>query len=159
MVFVGILAALHSIRIGASLGLEAQNRAFSIVPISIVVFFAATVAVAVRHVAQPPVHKRLMLVATISLLPPAFARLLALAAGVPISPGHPPPLAFSLLPSFASDLLLIAAVVWDRRREGRFHRSYLVAGACLLALQVARVLIGPTAAWTEVTAWLLGFGG
>lgn len=158
MVFVGILAALHSIRYGASLGLEAQNRAFSIVPISTVVFFAATVAVALANLHRPDVHKRLMLVATISILPPAFARLLALAAGVPFAPGHPPPLVFSLLPSFAGDLPLLAAIVWDRRREGRFHPAYLAAGLCLVALQVARVFLGPTAAWQAVTDWLLAFG-
>jgi hypothetical protein len=99
-----------------------------------------------------------MLVATISILPPAFARLLALAAGVPFSPGHPPPLMFSLLPSFVADLPLLAAIVWDRRREGRFHRTYLIAGACLVTLQVARVFLGPTAAWQAVTDWLLAFG-
>lgn len=158
MVFVGIMAALHSIRLGATLGLEAQNRAFSIVPISIVVFFAGIVAVAVANVARPDVHRRLMLLATISILPPAFARLLALAAGVPFSPGHPPPIAFSLVPSFASDLLLIVAIVWDRRREGRFHRAYLVAGACLLAVQLVRVPLGPTPVWLAVTDWLLAFG-
>ena len=158
MLFVGIMAALHSVRLGATLGLEAQNRAFSIVPISIVVFFASTVAVALANLPRPDVHKRLMLVATISILPPAFARLLVLAAGVPLSPGHPPPLMFSLLPSFASDLVLLAAMVWDRRREGRFHPAYLAAGACLLSLQVARVFLGPTAAWQAVTDWLLAFG-
>jgi FtsH-binding integral membrane protein len=159
MLFVGILAALHTVRVGIALGLDAQNRAFSIVPITIVMFFACAVAAAVANISRPDVHKRLMLVATISLLPPAFARLIALAAGLPFSPGHPPPLAFSLLPSFASDLLLIAAIVWDRRRLGRFHRTYLVAGACLVALQIIRVPLGPTTAWHEVTNWLLAFGG
>lgn len=158
MVFVGIMAALHSIRLGATLGLEAQNRAFSIVPISTVLFFAGTVAVAVANVTRPDVHRRLMLLATISILPPAFARLLALAAGIPFAPGHPPPIAFSLVPSFASDLLLVVAMVWDRRREGRFHRSYLVAGAGLLAVQILRVPLGPTPAWHAFTDWLLAFG-
>jgi FtsH-binding integral membrane protein len=159
MLFVGILASLHSVRLGIALGLEAQNRAFSIVPITIVVFFVCAVAAAVVNVSRPEVHKRLMLVATISLLPPAFARLIALAAGVPFSPGHPPPLAFSLLPSFASDLTLIAAILWDRRRQGRLARTYLVAGACLVALQIIRVPLGTTTAWYEVTEWLLAFGG
>jgi len=40
MLFVGLAAALQSVRLGIALGLDAQNRAFSIVPISIVVFFA-----------------------------------------------------------------------------------------------------------------------
>jgi hypothetical protein len=147
------------VRLGIALGLEGQNRAFSIVPISIVVFFACTVALAIANVSRPDVHKRLMLVATISLLPPAFARLIALAAGVPFSAGHPPPLAFSLLPSFASDLPLIAAIVWDRRRHAHVHRTYLIAGACLVALQIIRVPVGSTTAWYQVTDWLLAFGG
>ena len=159
MLFVGLAAALQSVRLGIALGLDAQNRAFSIVPISIVVFFAGTVAAAVANVSRPDVHKRLMLVATISLLPPAFARLIALGAGVPFSPGHPPPLAFSLLPSFASDLPLMAAIVWDWRRHGRFHRTYVIAGACLVALQIVRVPFGSTTVWYEVTNWLLVFGG
>jgi len=159
MLFVGVMAALHSIRLGIALGLEAQNRAFSIVPITIVVFFAFAVATAIANVSRPGVHKRLMLVATVSLLPPAFARLIALGAGVPFSPGHPPPLAFSLLPSFASDLPLIAAIVWDWRRQRRFDRTYLVAGACLVALQIIRVPLGPTTAWYEVTNWLLALSG
>jgi len=159
MLFVGIAASLHSIKLGIALGLEAQNRAFSIVPITIVVFFACAVAVAVANVSRPDVHKRLMLVATVSLLPPALARLIALGAGVPFSAGHPPPIAFSLLPSFVSDLPLLAAIVWDTRRQGRLHRTYLVAGACLLALQIIRVPLGPTAAWYAVTNWLIDFGG
>jgi len=124
-----------------------------------VVFFACVVAVAVANVSRPDVHKRLMLVATVSLLPPAIARLIALGAGVPFSPGHPPPLAFSLLPSLASDVPLIAAMVWDRRRAGRIHPTYLVAGACLVALQFIRVPLGSTTAWYEITNWLLAFGG
>jgi hypothetical protein len=159
MLFVGLAAAVHSVRLGIALGLEAQNRAFSIVPISIVVFFACTVAVAIANVSRPDVHKRLMLVATISLLPPAFARLIALAAGIPFSAGHPPPLAFSLLPSFASDLPLIAAILWDWRRHAHVHRTYLIAGACLVALQIIRVPVGQTTAWYQVTDWLLAFGG
>jgi hypothetical protein len=159
MLFVGMLTALHGIRLGIALGLEAQNRAFSIVPITTVGFFACAVAAAVANVARPEVHKRLMLVATVSLLPPAFARLVALGAGVPFSPGHPPPLAFSLVPSLASDLPLIAAIVWDRRRHGRLHPAYLVAGACLVALQIIRVPLGPTAAWHAVTDGLLALAG
>lgn len=159
MLFVGLAAALHSVRLGIALGLDAQNRAFSIVPISIVVFFAGTVAVAIANVGRPDVHKRLMLVATVSLLPPAIARLIALGAGIPVAPGHPPPLVFSLLPSFVSDLPLIAAMIWDRRRNGRFHRTYLIAVACLVALQIIRVPLGATKAWYEITAWLLAFGG
>ena len=157
MLFAGIVAQIHSIRIGAAAGLELENRTFSIVPITIIVFFACAVGAGIANVRRPDVHKRLMLVATISLLPPAIARLVALAAGLPIGPGHPPPIVFSLVPSFASDLLLVPALLHDWRMRGRPHRVYLIAGAALLALQVIRVPLGSTPAWHAVTDWLLAF--
>jgi hypothetical protein len=157
MLFAGIMAQIHSIRIGTAAGLEFENRTFSIVPITIILYFACVVAVAIANVARPQVHKRLMLVATISLLPPAIARLVGLVAAIPIAPGHPPPIVFSLVPSFASDLLLIPVLIHDWRTRGRPHSAYLIAGAALLALQVIRVPLGSTPAWHAVTSWLLAF--
>jgi hypothetical protein len=157
MLFAGVMAQVHSIKIGITAGLEVENRTFSIVPITIILFFACAVAAAIANIARPEVHKRLMLVATISLLTPAIARLVALAASVPIAPGHPPPIVFSLVPSFASDLLVIAAITYDWRMRGRPHSVYLIAGAVLLTLQIARVPLGSTPAWHAVTDWLLAF--
>jgi hypothetical protein len=159
LLFVGIAAELHSIHIGIAAGREAQNRTFSIVPITIVVFFAFAVAVAIANIARPESHKRWMLVATVSLLTPAFARLAALAASVPIVPGNPPPIAFSLLPSFLTDLLLVVAIVYDWRERGRPHPAYLTAGACLVVLQIARVPLGSSVGWHAVTGWLLALAG
>lgn len=159
MLFVGVMAAVHSMRLGIAAGLEVENREFSIVPITIVVAFAALVAAAIANASRPDVHRRLMLVATISILPPAFARLIALVAGVPISPGHPPPIVFSLVPSLASDLVLLAVIGLDWRSRGRLHRTYLVAGACVVAIQLVRVPLASTSAWHAVTGWLLAFAG
>jgi hypothetical protein len=159
LLFVGIAAEIHSIDLGIAAGRGAQNRTFSIVPITIVLFFACAVAVAIANIARPEVHKRWMLVATISLLTPAFARLLALAVSVPIVPGNPPPIAFSLLPSFLTDLLLVVAIVYDWRERGRPHPAYLTAGACLVGLQVARVPLGSSTGWHAVTGWLLALAG
>lgn len=155
MLFIGIAAQIHSINAGIAAGLEAENRAFSIVPITIILFFAVAVGIAVANIARPEIHKRWMLVATISILPPAIARVIALAASVPIAAGHPPPVAFSLVPSFASDLLLVVAIIYDWRTCGRPHRAYLAGGASLLALQILRVPLATTPAWHAVTSWLL----
>ena len=155
MLFVGIAAQIHSIRIGIEAGLENHNRAFSIVPVTIILTFAALVAAAIANIKRPEIHRRLMLVATISILPPAIARLIALGVGVPIAPGHPPPLVFSLAPSTASDLLIVIAMIYDWRTRGSPHRTYLTAGACLLAIQLIRVPLGPSAAWRAVTDGLL----
>jgi hypothetical protein len=155
MFFVGIAAQIHSIRIGIEAGLEDHNRAFSIVPVTIILTFAVLVAAAIANIARPDIHRRLMLVATVSILPPAFARLIALAIGVPIAPGHPPPLVFSLAPNIASDMLIVIAMIHDWRTRGAPHRAYVIAGACVLAIQLVRVPLGPSDAWRTVTDMLL----
>lgn len=157
MLIIGIIAQLHSLKVGIAAGLEFENRTFSIVPISIVIFFAGAVGVAIANIPRPEIHKRLMLVATISILPPAIARLIALMVSLPISPGHPPPIVFSLIPSFVSDLLLIAAIIYDWRTRGRPHPTYLVAGSALVVLQVVRVPLGATPEWHLFTSWLQSF--
>jgi hypothetical protein len=106
---------------------------------------------------------RLMLVATIVMLPPAIARVLLLLAagrsGVNPGEGGPPTVAFALMPSFASDLLLAAAMVHDWRRRGRPHPAYVIAGAVMLAVQIGRIPFSTTAVWHAFTSWLVRFAG
>jgi hypothetical protein len=161
MLFTGIAVSIQGIDAGIGRGFEAQSRAFSIVPLTIVVSFAALVATAIARVRTPDAHMRLMLIASITLLPPAIARLLFLA----LSPegaarpglGEPPAVVFSLLPSLMSDVLILVALVRDWRVRGRPHPAYLYAGAFVLAVQFARVPASSTAAWHSVTTWLLKF--
>ena len=126
MLFLGILVVIQGIDSAALRGSESRARAFAIVPITIILSFAGTVAIAIANVRRPEIHMRLMVVASITLLPPAIARLLALMApeGAP-QPGiggEPPPVVFSLIPSFLSNLLLVWAMLHDRRTIGRPHR-------------------------------------
>jgi hypothetical protein len=66
MCFVGSMAAVHSMRAAEAAGFGAAARAFSVVPLTGIAFFAALFVIAVVRVSQPDVHKRLMLVATVS---------------------------------------------------------------------------------------------
>lgn len=158
MLFAGVIVIVEGLESSMALGFEPQVRAFSIVPFTIILFFVITVAVAIAYTSRPDVHMRLMLVATISLLPPAIARLFFLAAATGAARpglGEPPPVAFSLAPSLASDLLLVVAILYDWRTRGRPHRTYVIAGALMLAVQIVRVPLSSTAAWHAVTNWLL----
>jgi hypothetical protein len=162
MVFAGLLVAVNGLENRVAAGLEAQGRAFSIVPLSIVGCFAALVAAAIANVRRPEVHMRLMLAATIATLPPAIARLLFLIRfSDAVRPGlrEPPSVAFALVSSFAADLLLVGAIVYDWRTRGRPHPAYVVAFAGLLAVQLGRVPLSGSAFWHAVTTWLLTFSG
>jgi predicted alpha/beta hydrolase len=65
----------------------------------------------------------------------------------------------ALVPSFLANLLLIAAMVRDWRRHGRLHPAYLIAGACIVVVQIVRIPIARTAAWHDLTTWLLRLNG
>jgi len=162
MLFAGVAVAVASARAGVGAG-SMHARDFSIVPITIIGSFAATVAAALVYARRSDLHMRLMLVATITILPPAIARLLRLALAssdqAPSLMGNPPPVALSLVPNGLADLLLVVAMIHDYRTEGRVHRAYVVAGTCVVLVQIVRVPLATSAAWRAIADWLMTFAG
>jgi hypothetical protein len=152
MCFVGITIGIHSIKEHATTGFADAARAFSIVPFSGIALFAVLFACSLVNVRRPDLHKRLMLVATISLLQAAVGRwvLLLLAPVASNGSGGPPPVFVTVLPGVISDVLLVVAMLHDRRTLGHVHRIYWISGGALLATQLLRVPISTTTAWTAV---------
>ena len=158
MCFVGMAAAITSLKQSTADGFGDAVRAFTIVPVSGIVFFAALFTVALLKVKQLETHKRLMLVATVSLLQAGVGRwFLIFIAPVPLGGGpvSPPPVFVTIMPGLVSDLLIVAAMMHDRRTTGRVHPVYWIAGGALVALQVLRVPLSATTAWTQIANWLL----
>jgi hypothetical protein len=158
MLFVGLAMSVSSLRRFEAGGLGEAGRIFSIVSLTAIVLFSALFAVAVVNVRRPDVHKRVMLVATVSLLQAAIARWFVyfLAPDVPagaIAP--PPPIGVTVLPAVLANLLIVWAMLHDRRTIGHVHRAYWLAGAALVATQVLRLPLSGTAAWSHVAGWLL----
>lgn len=146
MTIFGSQAAVNAMKTAASLGLKDQGIAFAIVPLSGIAFFAVVFALAIRAVRQPETHKRLMLLATISLLDAAVARWFLTFLAPPGPPG-PPPVAVTIAPAFVAYLLLAVAIAYDWRTRGAPHRVYVIGGAALLALKVLNWPVSETAAW------------
>lgn len=158
MCFVGMAAAITSLKQSTADGFGPAVQAFTILPVSAIAFFATLLTVALLKVKDLETHKRLMLVATVSLLQAAFGRwFLMFLAPVAVGGGPvgPPPVAVTILPGLASDLLIVAGMVHDRRTTGRVHPAYWIAGGALVALQVLRVPLSTTSAWQQVANWLL----
>jgi hypothetical protein len=95
---------------------------------------------------RPETHKRLMLLAGISLLDAAVARWF-LTFLAPPGPLGPPPVEVTIAPAFVAYLLLVAAIIFDWRRLGRPHPVYIYGGAALIAVKLLNWPISTTAAW------------
>jgi uncharacterized membrane protein len=165
MVIIGLLAAITGLQHLVALGHGERARAFSIVPVTGIVVFAGLFIAAVANVRRPEVHKRLMLVATSSLLNAAIGRLFRLflmppeVLTLPPADIPPPPVLFSVGPSLVSDLLILAGMAYDWRTRGRPHPAYLIGGGIVLATQLLRVPLSATATWRAITDGLLALAG
>lgn len=154
MCFVGVAAAVDSMRKGVRAGFGEQALAFSVVPLTGILFFAALFVIAVVNVRRPDVHRRLMLVATVSLLNAAVGRLVLLVIGgpLPAAGAEPPPVFVTVPAGLLTDLLLVPALWHDWKTRGRIHPAYIWAGAALVGHQLLRVPLAASSAWHAAAA-------
>ena len=157
LVFIGLAAAISSLRASVGLSSETAVRQFSIVPVSGILLFAALVTTALVNVRRPEVHKRVLLAATASILQAAVGRLFVLAFAPPPGPGPrvPPPVPITIPAGIVVDLLIVAGMIYDKRTRGKVHPAYWLAGAAVLAVQLLTTPLSGTSAWLRVTDWLL----
>ena len=94
-----------------------------------------------RH--RPDVHKRLMLIATIHVLWPAWFRFRHYFPSV-----SPPEIWFALL---AADSLFILAWIWDYRENGRVHPVLLYGGLLVITDHVFETFAFDSQPWRLVS--------
>jgi signal transduction histidine kinase len=146
MFLVGVATAVQSAASGHQ-PTDAPPLVFMSMPVGTIVAFAALLTAALVMRRRADWHKRLMLLATIALIIPAAARLSSYFTG-----RNNPAIGI---------VLTVVLVAWccieDRRRIGRVHPAYKIAGALLILSLPARMLVGYTDAWQHFAQWLVGF--
>ena len=164
MVLVGFAVANDVLLTRLAAGFGDRARAFHIASTSMITLFGVFVAAAIVFVGRPEIHKRLMLLATASMLPPAIARVF-FAVNVGMGPGRRPGLgpprtvASVLAPALVADVLILAGILHDVRKRGRPHPAYIIGGAMTLAVQVLREPASRTQAWLAFADFLARFSG
>jgi len=154
MTIFGFLVAVNAMKRSAAAGLTNEGIAFAIVPLSGILFFAVVVALAIAAIRRPETHKRLMLLAAISLLDAAVARWF-LTFLAPPGPLGPPPVPVTIPPAFVAYLLLVAAMVFDWRTRGRPHPVYVYGGIALIAVKLLNWPISVTPFWHSFAGGIL----
>jgi len=154
MTIFGFLVAVHAMKRAAAAGLTDEGIAFIIVPLSGIAFFAVVFTLAIVWVRQPEVHKRLMLLAAISLLDAAVARWF-LTFFAPPGPLGPPPVPVTIPPAIVAYLLLVVAMVFDWRTRGRPHPVYVYGGIALLAVKFLNWPISASPMWHAFAGGIL----
>lgn len=143
IIIVGPAVAIRAARLGHHApGMNPLG--FLVIPFGDIVVFGTLVGAALwlRH--RPEVHKRLMLVATIAILPPGVSRW----------PLHLPrtPLVFFGIP----DLVLITCIAYDCMKTHRLNRAFLLGGLLLIASHPLRLMVSGSSAWLSFARWITG---
>src|SRR5262249_47860303 len=154
VVFVGLAVAVSAATRAVSNSSEAAGGPsqasaalqFLVIPLVDMSVFAILIVTALYFRRRIEIHRRLMLLATLTLLSAAIAR-------IPlhfIATGGP--LAFFRL----TDLLILVCVAFDTVRNRRLHPAFLWAAPLVIASQPLRLMLGGTDTWIRLAAWLAG---
>jgi len=143
IVVTGPQVGIGTIRRGAvPPGLTPEQ--FFVLPMAGALMFAIFVGAGVLLRRNAQAHKRLMLLATISILDAAIARMPGMFEAGPI--------AFFA----ATDAFIVAGVVYDLLSRGRVHPVWIYGGIAIVASQAGRLVLSATEVWATFVRYLVG---
>ncbi len=143
MLLVGTYTALVRAK-GPSPIPDVNPLAFLTIPLGDMLIFGILFGAAYYYRKKLDTHKRLMLLASIALLPAGVARwpINFIATGGP--------LVFYGL----ADLFIIPCLIFDIITRGKPHRATVLGGLLIIVSHPLRLIIGGTHAWIAVATWL-----
>ena len=142
MFVIGIVMAFVSTQLALERGDGNKALAFLIVPLSDMVLFGTFIALTLLNLQNPEAHKRLILLATLSILPAAFGRIIGIY-------GLSLPLGFILQES-----ILILGIMYDLFTRRKIHPAYIFGGTAVLIVHFTRFPLGETEWWISFAHWL-----
>jgi hypothetical protein len=138
-------AAIESAHVNSARGGISQiDRLYSSVVILGLFLVFVTAGIALRR--NREVHKRWMLLATITVVGPGASRAVSLLAGHGVRDGH----------VAVMGGLVLASWIHDWRTRKRPHWVLVVGGVILLFSQLSRRLVGASELWGSIGRWLIG---
>ena len=144
MVILGVLAATNSLSRGfAPPGSGMDPKTFFAIPLADMLVFATLVFFAYRARFNPSAHKRLILIATITLMDAPTGR-----PPFSVITAHP------FLDGAFTWVFLLLLVGYDLWSTRRLHRATVWAGLFMLIVQQLRFPIGNSGAWHALAAWV-----
>ena len=143
MVLIGFSTAVIRASAGATPVPGVSPLSFLVVPLGDIFVFAILIGAGFYYRRRPDVHKRLMLLATISILAAAIARLpfAIMQAG--------PPAFFGF-----TDAFIAVCVLYDLITLKRVHRATALAALLIVVSQPLRLMLGNTHVWLSFAGWL-----
>jgi hypothetical protein len=138
----GVIVAYWATRRDVAAGQEAVALPFFFGMLMDMFLFASLGTAAVLARRNSPVHKRLILIATLAVLGAAVGR-------IPVLGG---------VANYITVFMLLCIAAFDALTIKRVHHATILGGAWLLVGGFSEIPIGDTAAWLSVAQRIIGHG-
>jgi hypothetical protein len=145
MLIFGVLVSIQRMHETAAAGHAEMGVLIASESLSNILLFAVLVVFALMNIRRPEWHKRLMIMAAISILGAPLARPLM----VNLHQAPPAPLSDWLVVVIA-----LAPLLHDWRTRGRVHNASWIALAAIVAVRLVRIPMAETSAWHGFAGWL-----
>lgn len=145
MIVLGMMASIKALALGRTPVPGLDPRSFFAIPFRDISLFTALVLCAVWMRRDAQSHKRLMILATIAILPAAIARW-----PIDFIQTYGPPAFLGL-----QALIVVAGMVYDYATRGAVHRAYKWGGALIILSGPAFLAISGTPPWLAFADWIL----
>lgn len=155
MVIFGVIISIHVMRGAAAHGKPEAGIRLAVVPLTNIALFAVLMIAAFINTRRPEWHKRLMLLAAISILGAPLVRWFFALGHVP----RPPPVIVPLQAEALVVLLCLVAILRDWRFTGKLHPAWLWGFGGVVGVRLLQATIGPTPAWHAIAAFVSGLAG
>jgi hypothetical protein len=144
IVIVGVITTLNKVSMGIADGFAVEARQFLLIPLTNMLLFAGFFGAAVYYRKKPKTHKRLMMLATISMLDAPISRMAFL--------GEPQNPALLMLVWF-TPLLVLAISDWMQNRKIPW---LYVSGFLILMLSGIKIPLSQSDAWMSIAKLITG---
>jgi len=144
VLFMGVAMSFISVRVDITNGQGDAALSFLLIQLTDMLLFGVFVALAVYYYKKPDYHKRLMLLATVAILPAALMRLAGFMGVQSLF------LLIVILESF-----VIVGILYDYLIHRKVHPVYLIGGGMMTVVHAGRMFLFNTEEWRSMASWLV----
>jgi hypothetical protein len=142
MFIIGLVMAFVSNQLALERGAGNTTLAFLIVPLTDMLLFGTFITIAMLNLRDSEMHKRLILLATLSILPAAFGRIIGIyGLSVPLG-------------LFLQESILFLGIAYDLYTRRKIHPVYIYGGLTVVIIHLVRFPLGETEWWIAFARWL-----